>query len=92
MRLGSRKSLVRMGENYLQRSKSQDLQRMTSSLLRMKGKIGVDGENSKESDKRMGRQREVMKDVICHAKEFGFYPEWSVETWMGSKSVADIIR
>lgn len=26
---------------------------------------------------RMGRQREVMKDVICHAKEFGFYPEWS---------------
>lgn len=42
MRLGSRKSLVQMGENYLQISKTQDLQRMTSSLLRMEGKIGVD--------------------------------------------------
>lgn len=40
---------------------------------------------------RMGRQREVMKDVICHAKEFGFYPEKNVETWMGRKSSASII-
>lgn len=42
MRLGSRKSLVQLGENYLQRSKTWDLQRMISRLLQMKGKIGID--------------------------------------------------
>lgn len=40
---------------------------------------------------RKERQGEVIKDVIGHAKEFVFYQEWSVETWMGSKSVANII-
>lgn len=39
------------------------------------------------------RQRyiKIVKDIKCHAKEFGFYPECSVETWMGVKSVIIVI-
>lgn len=31
---------------------------------------------------RLERQREIkiMKDIICHATEYAFYPECSVET------------
>lgn len=41
----------------------------------------------------MENQREIkiMKDIICFAKKLGFYPECSEETWIGIKSVGNII-
>lgn len=32
-----------------------------------------------------------MKNIICHAEEFGSSPECSVKTWMGMKLSSNII-
>lgn len=37
------------------------------------------------------REIKIMEDIICLAKKLGFYPECSKETWIGTKSVGNII-